>query len=52
MKFGQLIEYNAGNEAKFVITKFNFWCTFQMRFGIGTIHFQKVVPRMKLFLSL
>ena len=25
------------------------WCTFQMHFGMGTRHFQKVVFRMKLF---
>ena len=28
------------------------WCTFQTHFGMGTRHFQKEVPRMKLLLSL
>ena len=28
------------------------WCTFQMHFCMGTRHFQKVILRMKLFLSL
>ena len=28
------------------------WCTFSMRFGMGTRHFQKLVPRMKLAHSL
>ena len=28
------------------------WCTFQTRFDMGTRYFQKVVFRMKLFLSL
>ena len=28
------------------------WSTFQMHFGMGTRHFQKVILRMKLFLSL
>ena len=28
------------------------WCTFQTHFGMGTRHFQKEVPRLKLLLSL
>ena len=28
------------------------WCTFETHFDMGTRHFQKVAPRMKLFLSL